>query len=199
MFIIISFVFLGCLLGLILGILIRNKFIIKISSILISLFIIFFILIFLISFINENKSLRFYFTKSINLSEENMGEMYLGDSIDQYKIKNKYGKVLSPSKDIVEYNYYNLTDGIEIATNKNDNKIIRFIIDNENIKTSRGIHIGDDKNQIIKFYGENYYTRIEQGMNIIGYIDKKKEWCLEFWLGENDIIYMIRLDYKYME
>lgn len=199
MFIIISFVFLGCLLGLILGMLIRNKFIIKILSVLISLFIIFFILIFLILFIEQNKAPRFYFTKSINLSEENIGEMYLGDSIDQYKIKNKYGKVLSPSKDNVEYNYYNLTDGIEIATNKNDNKIIRFIIDDENIKTSRGIHIGDDKNQIIKIYGENYYTRIEQGMNIIGYIDKKKEWCLEFWLGKNDIIYMFRLDYNYME
>ncbi len=199
MCIIISFVFLGCLLGLILGILIRNKFIIKISSILISLFIIFFISIFLALFIEESKSLRFHFTKSINLSEENIEKMYLGDSTNQYKIKNKYGKSFSPSKDNVEYNYYNLTDGLEIATNKNDNKIIRFIIDNENIKTSRGIHIGDDKNQIIKFYGENYYTRTEQGLNIIGYIDKKKECCLEFWLGENDIIYMIRLDYKYME
>lgn len=199
MFIIISFIFLGCLVCLVLGILIRNKFIIKISSIIIASILALFVFIFLLLFLSEDKEFKFYITKSINLSEENIEGIYLYDSIDNYKIKNKYGKSLTHGNDNTEYNYYNLTDGIEIATNKYDNKIIRFIVADENIKTSRGIYVGDNKDKILKSYGKNYYTRVEQGTDIIGYVDKGKKWCLEFWLVENNIIGMFRLDYKYME
>lgn len=199
MCIIIIFMFLVCLLGLILGMLIRNKFIIKVSSIIIASILVLFVFIFLALFLREDKEFKFYITKSINLSEENIEGIYLGDSIDDYKIKNKYEKSLTPDNDNSKYNYYNLTDGIEIATNKDDSKIIRFIIADENIKTSRGIHVGDNKSQIIKSYGKNYYKRVEQGADVIGYVDKDKQWCLEFWLVENNVIGMFRLDYKYME
>lgn len=199
MCIIISFVFLVCLLGLILGILIRNKFIIKVSSIIIASILVLFVFIFLALFLREDKEFKFCITKSINLSEENIEGIYLGDSIDDYKIKNKYGKSLTPGNDNTKYNYYNLTDGIEIATNKDDSKIIRVIITDKNIKTSKGIHVGDNKNQIIKSYGKNYYKRVEQGADVIGYVDKDKQWSLEFWLFENNVIGMFRLDYKYME
>lgn len=199
MSIIISFVFLVCLLGLILGMLIRKKLIIKVSSIIITLILALLVFIFLALFLREDKEFKFCITKSINLSEENIVGIYLGDSIDDYKIKNKYGKSLTPGNDNSKYNYYNLTDGIEIATNKDDSKIIRFIIADENIKTSRGIHVGDNKDQILKSYGKNYYTRVEQGTDIIGYVDKEKKWSLEFWLVENNIVGMFRLDYKYME
>lgn len=199
MCIIIIFMFLVCLLGLILGMLIRNKFIIKVSSIIIASILVLFVFIFLALFLIEDKEFKFYITKSINLSEENIEGIYLGDSIDDYKIKNKYEKSLTPDNDNSKYNYYNLTDGIEIATNKDDSKIIRFIIADENIKTFRGIHVGDNKNQIIKSYGKNYYKRVEQGADVIGYVDKDKQWSLEFWLFENNVIGMFRLDYKYME
>lgn len=199
MCIIINFIFLGCLVCLVLGILIRNKFIIKISSIIIASILALFVFIFLFLFLRENKEFKFYITKSINLSEENIEGIYLDDSIGDSKIKNKYGTSLTPGNDNTEYNYYNLTDGIEIATNKDDSKIIRFTIDDENIKTSRGIHVGDNKDKIIKSYGKNYYTRVEQGLDIIGYVDKGKKWCLEFWLVENNVIGMFRLGHKYME
>lgn len=199
MCIIISFVFLVCLLGLILGMLIRNKFIINVSSIIIASILVLFVFIFLSLFLREDKEFKFYITKSINLSKENIEGIYLGDSIDDYKIKNKYENSLTPDNDNSKYNYYNLTDGIEIATNKDDSKIIRFIIADENIKTFRGIHVGDNKNQIIKSYGKNYYKRVEQGADVIGYVDKDKQWSLEFWLFENNVIGMFRLDYKYME
>ena len=171
MCIIISFVFLVCLLGLILGMLIRNKFIINVSSIIIASILVLFVFIFLALFLREDKEFKFYIAKSINLSKENIEGIYLGDSIDDYKIKNKYENSLTPDNDNSKYNYYNLTDGIEIATNKDDSKIIRFIIDDENIKTFRGIHVGDNKNQIIKSYGKNYYKRVEQGADVIGYVD----------------------------
>lgn len=199
MCIIISFVFLVCLLGLILGMLIRNKFIINVSSIIIASILVLFVFIFLALFLREDKEFKFYIAKSINLSKENIEGIYLGDSIDDYKIKNKYENSLTPDNDNSKYNYYNLTDGIEIATNKDDSKIIRFIIDDENIKTFRGIHVGDNKNQIIKSYGKNYYKRVEQGADVIGYVDKDKQWSLEFWLFKNNVIGMFRLDYKYME
>lgn len=199
MCIIISFVFLVCLLGLILGMLIRNKFIINVSSIIIASILVLFVFIFLALFLREDKEFKFYITKSINLSKENIEGIYLGDSIDDYKIKNKYENSLTPDNDNSKYNYYNLTDGIEIATNKDDSKIIRFIIADENIKTFRGIHVGDNKNQIIKSYGKNYYKRVEQGADVIGYVDKDKQWSLEFWLFKNNVIGMFRLDYKYME
>lgn len=199
MCIIISFVFLGCLVCLVLGMLIRNKFIIKVSSIIITLILALLVFIFLALFLREDKEFKFYITKSINLSKENIEGIYLGDSIDDYKIKNKYENSLTPDNDNSKYNYYNLTDGIEIATNKDDSKIIRFIIADENIKTFRGIHVGDNKNQIIKSYGKNYYKRVEQGADVIGYVDKDKQWSLEFWLVENNVIGMFRLDYKYME
>ncbi|CEH33533.1 hypothetical protein [Romboutsia lituseburensis] len=199
MCIIISFVFLVCLLGLTLGMLIRNKFIINVSSIIIASILVLFVFIFLSLFLREDKEFKFYIAKSINLSKENIEGIYLGDSIDDYKIKNKYENSLTPDNDNSKYNYYNLTDGIEIATNKDDSKIIRFIIDDENIKTFRGIHVGDNKNQIIKSYGKNYYKRVEQGADVIGYVDKDKQWSLEFWLFENNVIGMFRLDYKYME
>lgn len=191
--------FLVCLLGLILGMLIRNKFIINVSSIIIASILVLFVFIFLALFLREDKEFKFYIAKSINLSKENIEGIYLGDSIDDYKIKNKYENSLTPDNDNSKYNYYNLTDGIEIATNKDDSKIIRFIIDDENIKTFRGIHVGDNKNQIIKSYGKNYYKRVEQGADVIGYVDKDKQWSLEFWLFENNVIGMFRLDYKYME
>lgn len=199
MCIIISFVFLVCLLGLILGMLIRNKFIINVSSIIIASILVLFVFIFLALFLREDKEFKFYITKSINLSKENIEGIYLGDSIDDYKIKNKYENSLTPDNDNSKYNYYNLTDGIEIATNKDDSKIIRFIIADENIKTFRGIHVGDNKNQIIKSYGKNYYKRVEQGADVIGYVDKDKQWSLEFWVFKNNVIGMFRLDYKYME
>lgn len=191
--------FLVCLLGLILGMLIRNKFIINVSSIIIASILVLFVFIFLALFLREDKEFKFYITKSINLSKENIEGIYLGDSIDDYKIKNKYENSLTPDNDNSKYNYYNLTDGIEIATNKDDSKIIRFIIADENIKTFRGIHVGDNKNQIIKSYGKNYYKRVEQGADVIGYVDKDKQWSLEFWLFKNNVIGMFRLDYKYME
>lgn len=191
--------FLVCLLGLILGMLIRNKFIINVSSIIIASILVLFVFIFLALFLREDKEFKFYIAKSINLSKENIEGIYLGDSIDDYKIKNKYENSLTPDNDNSKYNYYNLTDGIEIATNKDDSKIIRFIIDDENIKTFRGIHVGDNKNQIIKSYGKNYYKRVEQGADVIGYVDKDKQWSLEFWLFKNNVIGMFRLDYKYME
>lgn len=61
-----------------------------------------------------------------------------------------------------------------------------------------GVYLGDkiDSKKIVSKYGDNYYTRLEQGTNIIGYVDK--DYSIEFWLVDNRVVFY-RLDYKFME
>jgi hypothetical protein len=121
----------------------------------------------------------------------------IDDEINSGKIVSKYGEISTLSQDNSLYNYYFLREGIEIATDKNGYKIIRFIINDNNVKSEKGISIGDSKEKIVDLYGENYYTRLEQGFNIIGYVDKEKDWSIEFWLAEGGVC-MIRFDHNYM-
>ena len=148
---------------------------------------------------NFGRSYHHFITKSTDLSKENIDNIYLNEEINTEKIISKYGKVSNFSQDNDLYNYYLLKEGIEIATNKEDNKIIRFIINDKNIKTEKGIKIGDEKDKIVELYGSDYYTRLEQGVNIIGYVDKEKKCSIEFWLEEDDRVLFYRLDYNFMQ
>ena len=146
---------------------------------------------------NFSRSYHHTFAKSTDLGKENIEGIYLNDEIDSGKIVSKYGKISDFSHDNVLYNYYFLREGIEVATNKDENKIIRFIVNDKNLKTEKGIKVGDKKDKIIELYGDNYYSRLEQGTNIIGYVDKEKDYSIEFWLGEEGIIFY-RFDYTFM-
>ena len=167
-------------------------------NILIFIGVLFILLIGVFSFYqNFSRSYHHTFTKSTNLSNENIEEIYLNDSIDSEKIISKYGKITELRGDTKFYNYYFLKEGIEVATNKDDYKISRFIINGKDIKTEKGIKFGDCKQKVLELYGKNNYTRLEQGAIIIGYVDKEKDWSIEFWLGEDEVK-MIRFDYTYM-
>ena len=139
-----------------------------------------------------------YLCKSTDLSKENISGIYLGESINNDNVKTKYGYINKLSQDNVKYNYYYLNEKIEVATEKNDDKIIRFVINDKDTASERNIKIGDSKKEIIKAYGNNYYKRVEQGTNIIGYTDRKNKTSLEFWMYEEKVIFF-RLDYNYME
>lgn len=146
---------------------------------------------------NFSRSFHHTFTKSTELSKENVEGISLGDEINSKKIVSKYGKITKPSHDNSLYNYYLLREGIKIATNLDNNKIIRFIVKDKAVGTEKGIRIGDKKDKIINLYGDNYYTRLEQGTNIIGYVDKDKKLSIEFWLVESSVVFY-RLDYNFM-
>ena len=148
---------------------------------------------------NFGRSYHHFLTKSTDLSKENIENIYLNEEIDDEKIVSKYGKISNLSQDNSLYNYYFLREGIEIATNKDDNKIIRFAVKDNDVKTEKGIKIGDKEDKVVKLYGDNYYTRLEQGVNIIGYVDKEKNWSIEFWLDENDRVDFYRFDYNFMK
>lgn len=145
-----------------------------------------------------SRAYHHFFSKSTDLSKENINSIFLGDSINSDKVRVKYGYINKLSQDNVKYNYYYLNEKIEVATEKNDDKIIRFVINDKNIFSNKGIKIGDDKDKIISSYGKNSYKRIEQGTNIIGYVDRKNKTSLEFWMYDDKVIFF-RLDYKYME
>ena len=41
--------------------------------------------------------------------------------------------------------------------------------------------VGDSIEDVKKFYGENYYSTVEQGMDAIGYVDRNRKINLVFW------------------
>lgn len=136
--------------------------------------------------------------KSTDLSKENINGIHLGESINNEYIRDKYGYINKLSRDNVKYKYYFLDEKNEVVTEKYDDKIIRFIINNKNTPTEKNIKIGDNKEEIISLYGKSYYKRIEQGTDILGYVDRKNKTSLEFWMY-NDKVVFFRLDYNYME
>ncbi len=144
-----------------------------------------------------SRSYHHFLCKSTDLSKENINGIYLGESINNDNVRDKYGYINKLSRDNVEYNYYYLDKKIEVATEKYDDKIIRFVINDKNISTEKNIKINDKKNKIISLYGKNYYKRVEQGTNIMGYVDKENKTSLEFWMYDDKVVFF-RLDYNYM-
>lgn len=159
----------------------------------IGLFCLFFVYVFNNTF---PRSYHHLFTKTTDLGKENVEGLVLHDSFYKKELVQKYEDI-EHSRDVEHYNYYQLRKGIEIATN-HSNKITRFIITDDSLQTAKGIRIGQKKEDIIQAYGNHYYSRSEQGVNIIGYVDKKRESSIEFWLI-NDTVEFYRLDIKSME
>lgn len=145
-----------------------------------------------------SRTYHHFFSESTDLSKENVSGIYLGESINNDNVKSKYGYINKLSQDNVKYNYYYLNEKMEVATEKYDDKIIRFVVNDKNISSDKDIKIGDDKVKIIKCYGRNYYKRVEQGTNILGYVDRKNNTSLEFWMYDDKIMFF-RLGYNYME
>ena len=143
------------------------------------------------------RSYHHVITSSTNLGKENVDGLSLNDDFYSEKVLEKYGKKTEQSRDVENYDYFELTNGIEVAVNK-EGKISRFIVTNSNLETAKGIKIGDKKNDILQAYRENYYFRTEQGADIIGYVDKERKISIEFWLFD-DKVNFYRLDNKSMK
>lgn len=144
------------------------------------------------------RSYHHFFTSNTNLKNENMNGFYLFDNLNDDKFLKRYGKQTHKSQDNILYNYYRIQEGVEIATNNNGD-ILRFVIVNKGIPTSKGIEAGDDIEKAKAFYGKNNYYRVELGHDIIGYVDKKHHQSLEFWYDFQNKIVLYRLDDNSME
>jgi hypothetical protein len=155
------------------------------------------ILLFLLAFVfllkpSFPRSFHHFVTPGTNIKNENINGLYLFDNVNDKKFVKIYGKQTFKSQDNDLYNYYKIQDGVEIATN-NKGDILRFIIET-GIPTDKGIEVGDSINKAKALYGEKYYKRVEQGVDIIGYVDKKHHQSLEFWYDLQNEIIMYRLD-----
>lgn len=146
---------------------------------------------------NFPHSYHYLITSTTNLGNESVDGLSLNDDYYSKKILEKYGKKTEQSRDVENYDYFQLSNGIEVAVNKKG-KITRFIITDSGLETAKGIKIGDTKKDVIQAYGDNYYFRIEQGLDIIGYIDKKRNISIEFWIADNKVNFY-RLDNKSMK
>lgn len=137
---------------------------------------------------NFGRSFHHKYTENTNLSNENMNGFYLFENINDEKFLNTYGKPTHKSADNEFYNYYLINDGVEIAVNSKG-EILRFIVENREEPTSKGIRVGDSLEKARSSYGDNFYERLEQGVYILGYVDKKNHQSIEFWHYNNKILF----------
>lgn len=56
--------------------------------------------------------------------------------------------------------------------------------------------VGDSIEDVKNFYGENYYSTVEQGMDAIGYVDRDRKINLVFWHYQGEVyqIWVRRID-----
>jgi hypothetical protein len=182
--------------------LIKKKFTIKkIFKIIIIIFLLIICIIFG-AYEYFNRSSSFRFTKTTALSQENIDDIKIYESIDSKEFVQKYGTNLKRIDNDL-FDYYKLSDGLEIAANK-QRQIIRIVINtetNSNIKTSKGIGLGSSIDDVINAYGTNYYKRTEEQMPwwpVIGYVDHEKKVTIEFWNVKNKVV-EIRYDIDSMQ
>lgn len=170
----------------------KKKIKIKNFKIIISLLLIVFMIF--SSFIHIYKPSRYFFTKTTNLSEERIADIQLYQSINGEEFTKKYGTNLKKINNAL-LDYFNLQNGLEIATNK-ENQVIRIINSNNSAlyKTSKGIYPGSAIDEVIKAYGPNYYKRTEEQIPwspVIGYVDQKRRIKIEFWNYNNKVVKII--------
>lgn len=136
----------------------------------------------------------FYFngTESTDLSDEVFAGISLDQNIHDIQFVALYGNQLESSMDHELYDYFKLENGIIIAATKYDGDIIRIMGDLP--PTHKQITFGNTKKQILDVYGNEFYKRVEQGVDIIGYVDWNLHATLEFWLDEKNEIIIIRFD-----
>ncbi|WP_423409135.1 hypothetical protein AABM38_03385 [Heyndrickxia sp. MSNUG] len=82
------------------------------------------------------RSYHHLIASSTNLGNENVDGLFVNDDFYSKKISEKYGERTERSRDVENYDYFELTKGIEAAVN-NEDKITRFIVTASNLKTAK--------------------------------------------------------------
>jgi hypothetical protein len=182
--------------------LIKKKFPIKKTFKIIIIILLFISCIIFGAYEYFQRSSSFRFTKTTTLSQENIDGVQMYESIDSKEFIQNYGTNLKRIDNAL-FDYYKLSDGLEIATNK-QRQIIRVVINtetNSNMKTSKGIGLGSSIDDVINAYGTNYYKRTEEQMPwspVIGYVDHERKVTIEFWNVKNKVV-EIKYDIASME
>ncbi|RWZ60631.1 hypothetical protein EQV77_04875 [Halobacillus fulvus] len=131
-------------------------------------------------------------TESTDLSGENIHSISIhsseNDVINTFGEPTEVEEIENPKSKYLSY------DGVEFGFV--EDKVVRIFIrrTHENSKiyeTAREIKIGDSEEQVIKEYGNNYYERVESGLDTLGYFDKDNRVNIEFGFNENKVVAVI--------
>lgn len=141
----------------------------------------------------EKGTMDFYeSTESIDLSGENINSISINsnmdDVIDAFGSPTDVEVIENPNSKYLSY------DGVEFGLI--EDKVIRLFIRREHenskiYKTAKEIKIGDTKEKLINEYGENYYERVEDGLDTVGYFDKDNMINIEFGFYKNKVVAVI--------
>lgn len=134
---------------------------------------------------------NYHFVSSIYLNDEGLGEISLFDTVDE-NFKDKHGPYTTSENVFYKESLY--FSRFHVGTNKG-NKIIYLRAIDDNMSTRKGIHIGVPIQKVKDVYGENFYSIVEQGMDVIGYIDRENQVHIQFWHYQGYVI-EIRMFYR---
>ncbi|SEJ79532.1 hypothetical protein SAMN04488127_2826 [Bhargavaea ginsengi] len=131
-------------------------------------------------------------TNSIDLSGEKINSISINsnenDVITAFGEPNNVEEIENPKSKYLSY------DGVEFDLI--DDKVMQIFIKRESenskkYKTAKEIKIGNTKEIVIKRYGQNYYERVEGGLETVGYFDKDNMINIEFGFHENQVAAII--------
>ncbi|MDW0118564.1 hypothetical protein QTL97_16680 [Sporosarcina thermotolerans] len=125
-------------------------------------------------------------TKSTNLSEESVNSVALNSTAND--VTGAFGKPIEVNIVANPKSKYLVYEGIEFGII--EDKVISYYFNN-NYQTTLGIKTGDTKENVIQAYGENFYERVESGLDTIGYFDKENMINLEIGFKENKIVLLM--------
>lgn len=126
---------------------------------------------------NGPRQAHYHRASSISLAGEKLGGLELLEDMPRMP------PLPSPDWQTEEYAYYSLSNGTTVAVPLGEKRMVRITtsaMDSE-VKTGRGIGTGATRAEVLQTYGTSFYERQEQGAPILGYIDKKLHYTLEFW------------------
>lgn len=134
-------------------------------------------------------------TKSIqstDLSGENINGITILQSIHSEELIKKNITPVKRLENLLDSNYYELSNGLIIAINKDDlieKIIVTSSTSNKTFKTARSISLGDSLEKVIKTYGGNYYKQESELTSepITGYMDIDEKIKIEFWSYEGKV------------
>ncbi len=132
-----------------------------------------------------------HFVSSTFLPQEGLGEVSLLDPVND-EFKERHGPY-SKSENVF-YKELLRFSPFHVGTN-DDDRIVYLQANDNNMATHKGVTIGTQIEKVKNLYGEDFYSRTEQGMPIIGYIDRESNITVQFWHYQGKVMH-IRMYYN---
>ncbi|OME88247.1 hypothetical protein BK120_02770 [Paenibacillus sp. FSL A5-0031] len=127
--------------------------------------------------------------ESTDLSKEHTGGISPGDSVQlltdkRGQPKGKYDIKMKKADDydvpVQSWEYFNATYTVS------ESKVASYNLLSDEA-THKGAKLGNSIQSVKDMYGDAYYNREHDDLKLLGYIDKEKEWVLEFMVDQEKV------------